>query len=221
MVDVLEQRGGRTAADLRKATLDVHLAAEQNAYIVDLMEGRLGPGDLARLTGQLRSVYAALESRLPAHRADPALGKLFDSRLDRLVAIDHDLAHLAGADATRLTRSLRATDDYVARIHEVADSAPRLVAHHYVRYLGDLSGGQIIAMLMRRHYGVADDALTFYAFDGIASKGGFKAEYRRALDAFLAKGDVYDEVVEESRRAYEANRLLFVALGDARTEAGA
>ncbi len=214
MVDVLERPADRTAAALRQATLDVHLLAEQNPFIADLMAGRLGVADLARLTGQLRSIYAALESTVPAYRADPLLGKLFDPRLDRLSTIDRDLERLAAATgaAADITEPLNATQAYVDRIHAIRDSAPRVVAHHYVRYLGDLSGGQIIAMLMRRHYGVTDDALTFYAFDGLGSKGGFKASYRRALDALFVDQATYDEVVDEARIAYEANRQVFIEL---------
>jgi heme oxygenase len=178
------------------------------------MAGRLGAFDLARLTAQLRSVYAAIESNLEPYRVDPLLGRLFDRRLDRLAAIDHDLAALAGSAASTLTDPLPETIDYVERIAAIRGDPPRLVAHHYVRYLGDLSGGQIIAMLMRRHYGLGDDALTFYAFEGIPSKGGFKASYRRALDELLVDPATYEAVVDETRTAYEANRRLFVALGE-------
>jgi heme oxygenase len=218
VVDVLHRSVGRTAADLRQATLDVHRLTEQNPFISDLMAGRLGIGDLARLTGQLRSIYAALESSVARHRREPLLGRLFDPRLDRLEAIDHDLRALALATGTAAPlEALPATRAYVARIHEVGDSAARLVAHHYVRYLGDLSGGQIIATLMRRHYGVADDALTFYEFEGLGSKGGFKAAYRRNLDALLAAPGTFEEVVDEVRIAYEANRQVFIALGPTRS----
>ena len=216
MVNVIDTPVARTAADLRQATQDVHSETERNPFVVDLMAGRLGVRDLARLTVQLRSVYAAIESAVAPHRADPVLGPLFDPRLDRLAAIDSDLRELAGdeAEAEALASPLPATQAYVARIDEVRDDGPRLAAHHYVRYLGDLSGGQIIALLMRRHYAVPDQALSFYAFAGLGSKGGFKAGYRRALDRLVADPGVYDAVVEESRIAYEANRRIFVALGE-------
>ena len=216
MVDVVERPVGRTAAVLREVTRDVHLQTEQEPFIVALMSGRLGAPDLARLTGQLRTVYAALEAHVLPFRDDPALRPLLDPRLDRLAAIDHDLvelAALASADATALLEPLPATSAYVDRITAASASAPRFVAHHYVRYLGDLSGGQIIAKLMRDHYGVPASALTFYAFDGLGSKGGFKTEYRRSLDCVLVDETTFDAVVDETRAAYEANRQLFVALG--------
>jgi heme oxygenase len=212
--DVLVATGRRTAADLRLATQDIHLATESNPFIVALMGGHLGIHDLARLTGQLRSVYAAVESAVRPHRQDQILGALFDPRLDRVGAIDADLRRLAGDEAARLTEQLPATVDYVARIHEVRHDGPRLTAHHYVRYLGDLSGGQVIATLMRRHYQAPDDALTFYAFDGLGSKGGFKAGYRKALDRLFEDHGTFDAVVDEARLAYDCNRRLFEALGE-------
>jgi heme oxygenase (biliverdin-producing, ferredoxin) len=215
VVDVIEQPVGRSAAALRLATQDTHLLTEQEPFIAELMSGTRSREDLARLTGQLRSVYAAIESIAPAFRSDPILGRLFDPRLDRLATIDADLAHLGGSAATQLIEVLPATAAYVARILAARESRARIVAHHYVRYLGDLSGGQIIAMLMRRHYGIEDEALTFYAFDGLGSKGGFKATYRTILDELLVDQAFFDEVVAEARLAYEANRQVFAALGAA------
>ena len=214
MVDVLEQPVGQTAADLRTATQDIHLLTEQEPFIAQLMAGARSQADLARLTGQLRHVYAAIEAIVPTFRSDPILGRLFDPRLDRLAAIDGDLANLVGgARVAAPADPLPATSAYVARIHEAATSRPRIVAHHYVRYLGDLSGGQIIASLMRRHYGIADAALSFYAFEGLGSKGGFKTTYRRILDELFVDRAFFDETVDEARTAYECNRRLFAALG--------
>jgi heme oxygenase len=201
---------------LRDATLDVHRQAEDEPFIADLMAGRLGRADFARLTGQLRPIYAALEPAVTAMRGRGRLTGLLDPRLDRLGAIDHDLRALANGDAAQLTRPLPATTAYADRLRDVAGSEPRLLAHHYVRYLGDLSGGQIIATLMRRHYGIADEALTFYAFDGLPSKGGFKTTYRRHLDEVLADPAFYGEMLDEARLAYEANRRVFAQLGSRR-----
>jgi heme oxygenase len=201
------------ARALRDATLDVHRRAEEEPFIADLMAGRRNAADFARLTGQLRSVYGALEPAVTSMRSAGRLADVFDPRLDRLAAIDHDLHALANGDAAALIDPLPTTSAYVDRLREVADAPARLLAHHYVRYLGDLSGGQIIATLMRRHYGIGDEALTFYAFDGLPSKGGFKTTYRRHLDELLADPAFYADVLDETRLAYEANRRVFAELG--------
>jgi heme oxygenase len=214
-VTVIAKPVERSAASLREATLDVHRAAEQEPFIAGLMAGDRSAHDLARLTGQLRSIYAALETRVRAMRERGELVELLDPRLDRLATIDSDLAALGGARADRLTDPLPATSAYVGRIGRIGRSRPRLLAHHYVRYLGDLSGGQIIAMLMRRHYGVDDDALRFYDFDHLEGKGAFKRAYRRELDVLFTDPAFYDAMLDETRIAYDANRRVFRELGAA------
>jgi heme oxygenase len=204
------------ARALRDATLDVHRQTEAEPFIADLMAGRRSAADFARMTGQLRSVYGALEPAVTAMRSGGRLTDLLDPRLDRLSAIDHDLHALANGDATALTAPLASTSAYADRLREISGTPPRLLAHHYVRYLGDLSGGQIIASLMRRHYGIDADALTFYAFDGLPSKGGFKTTYRRHLDDVLDDPGFYAEMLDETHLAYEANRRVFAELGSTR-----
>ena len=49
-----------------------------------------------------------------------------------------------------------------------AADAPRLIAHAYVRYLGDLSGGRIVGRILARSPGLGPEALSFYDFPGIA-----------------------------------------------------
>jgi heme oxygenase len=202
------------AGRLREATREVHRLAETEPFVVDLMEGHRDAAAYARLAGQLRVVYGALEAELVAARAaaPPGLAALLDPRLDRAAALDADLRVLGGHGVAALLRPLPATADYVARIRVAAGSWPRLVAHHYVRYLGDLSGGQVIAAMLRRHYGVPAEALTFFAFDSIGSKGAYKALYRERLDDVLGDGAAYAEALAETHEAYAANRALFAAL---------
>lgn len=58
---------------------------------------------------------------------------------------------------------------YIERLNELsrsAETAPRLLAHAYVRYLGDLSGGQIIGNKLRKAYNLPTlDGRRFYFFD--------------------------------------------------------
>ena len=56
------------------------------------------------------------------------------------------------------------------------------VAHHYTRYLGDLSGGQLVRKALQREYGLGEEGTAFYAFPGVAV-GAVKRRYREMLDA--------------------------------------
>ena len=75
--------------------------------------------------------------------------------------------------------------NYLDRLTTVSRSQPALLlAHAYVRYLGDLSGGQYIKYKIKKAYNLDDDALRFYDFsrEGDHSGVGFK----KIKDAFKA-----------------------------------
>jgi heme oxygenase len=79
---------------------------------------------------------------------------------------------------------------YVSRIEELAGAADPspLLAHSYVRYLGDLSGGQIIRHMIGKAYGLDVDAglgLSFYAFKSLRSqKPANQGEMKRIKEWF-------------------------------------
>lgn len=62
---------------------------------------------------------------------------------------------------------------YTARLRTLADTEPAaLLAHAYVRYLGDLSGGQFIKRRIAKAYGLEDRAgLSFYDFKQLGGTG--------------------------------------------------
>jgi heme oxygenase len=86
---------------------------------------------------------------------------------------------------------------------------PRYLAHHYTRYLGDLSGGQIIARLVARHYGATTDQLGFYHFEGIESVVPFKRAYRDALNGLDLDPAATDDFIEEVNTSYAFNSAIF------------
>jgi heme oxygenase len=62
---------------------------------------------------------------------------------------------------------------YIARLtHLIKDDPRRLLAHSYIRYLGDLSGGQIVKWNIRKTYGlVGEQGTRFYEFGVLGSEG--------------------------------------------------
>ncbi|BCJ52454.1 hypothetical protein Asp14428_39290 [Actinoplanes sp. NBRC 14428] len=70
---------------------------------------------------------------------------------------------------------LAATREYRARLHAVAFDKPwAFIAHHYTRYLGDLSGGQYLGPAIARAYGLDGAGHRFFVFEGYRrpSSGG-------------------------------------------------
>ena len=69
-----------------------------------------------------------------------------------------------------------ATAAYADRIREIAAEGwlPGIIAHHYTRYLGDLSGGQMIAKRVKKQFGFERAGIAFYDFTELGDLGEFK-----------------------------------------------
>lgn len=165
---------------LREATRTEHGDAENRGFITRLMGGELAEADDWRLLEQYLPIYATLEERMRQIAAvDPLAAFLHDPRLERSAAIRADLAARFGEGHTPAT-PLPATERCTARL-AIADT-PALVAHHYLRYLGDLSGGQAIGALVARHYGVPAEQLSMWDFSAVGAPKRVKDRYRDSLD---------------------------------------
>ncbi|MDN6534969.1 MAG: biliverdin-producing heme oxygenase, partial [Yaniella sp.] len=140
---------------------------------------------------------------------------LLDPKLDRRSAIQRDLATLL--PETGLSCALvpmKATVEYVERIHQVANDPARLTAHHYLRYLGDLSGGLAIARLMQRHYQVPEHQLNMYTFESIEKPKLYKDAYRDQLNRLGLTVEQEETFIEEAGFGFGYNKRIFEELGD-------
>jgi heme oxygenase len=187
----------------------LHVTAERSGIVADLLRGRGTQPGYALLLRNLLPVYEALEVELVRHEASPVLGPMIRPELHRSAAIKADLAQLDASDLPVLPEAIA----YVSAIGEAsAGSGHALLAHAYTRYLGDLSGGQIIKRILARSLDLRPEALSFYDFPDIADISRFKDDYRDALErAGSAMGD-YTAVVEEAALAFTLNIALSEAL---------
>ena len=201
------------SAAMRQGSLAEHQAAEESPFMAALLGGQVNEQGYADFLLRLRRVYATLEEVLGAHREDPAVAAVHDSALERLATIEVDLEHWRpGAD--RAVDS-PATDAYCARIRAAAEEWPALlVAHHYTRYLGDLSGGQAIGRLLDRTFELNGAGITFYAFPEIEKPKVYKDGYRARLDALPLSAEEQERVVEEVRVAFHLNQAVFNELAE-------
>lgn len=193
---------------LRHRTRIVHSESEQSPFIAELMAGERSRDDYATMLTQHWYVYAALESVAHLLAADEAVAPFLVPQLTRLPAIEADLDFLLGDGWRGSVEPLPATVRYVDRIHSVASWPGGYVAHHYTRYLGDLSGGQIIRTLLQRHYGFETNGIGFYVFD-IAKPKNFRDTYRAQLDAAPWDDAEKDRIVDEAIVAFRCNTELF------------
>ncbi|MCX4867473.1 biliverdin-producing heme oxygenase [Streptomyces sp. NBC_00257] len=202
---------------IRTASHEQHTEAETSSFMSDLLGGRLGVDAYTRYTEQLWFVYRALEEGAQALRGDRVAGPFIRAELMRTTELERDLAHLRGADWHEGLEPLPATAAYADRVAECARDWPAgYVAHHYTRYLGDLSGGQIIRDKAERTWGFArkGDGVRFYVFEGISNPASFKRDYRELLDAVDADDLEKQRVVDECKRAFALNTAVFRELGE-------
>lgn len=198
---------------MREGSRAEHVAAESSVFMAELLDGKLTATAYADLLLRLRRVYAALEETVTAHHADPIVAAVHDTALERLSAIDADLAHWApGVDAETIDSP--ATAAYVDRIRAAGAWGGLLLAHHYTRYLGDLSGGQVIGRVLQRTFDLPQDqGISFYAFPEIPKPKPYKDSYRARLDGLGLSADDVARVVDEVRAVFALNQGLFEELG--------
>ncbi|MEU0739204.1 biliverdin-producing heme oxygenase [Streptomyces sp. NPDC006134] len=202
---------------IRTASHEQHTEAETSTFMSDLLGGRLGVDAYARYTEQLWFVYEALEAGAGRLASDPVAGPFIRPELMRLASLERDLEHLRGAGWRASLSALPATRAYADRVRECAERWPGgYVAHHYTRYLGDLSGGQIIRGKAERTWGFAKkgDGVRFYVFEEIANPAAFKRVYRQLLDAIRVDDLEKQRVVAECKKAFALNTAVFRALGE-------
>ena len=195
----------RLSARLRQATKDLHAAAERAGIMRRLLEGRVGRSEYTGLLASLHPIYVALEDALTGDRVRATSPM---PSLHRAHALARDLADY-GADAAR---AAPLAVDYASHVARLAADDPTLVAAHaYVRYLGDLYGGQILRGIVQRTLDPpAGRGVAFYEFGGAEAVDRAKAMIRGALDALPAHR--HDDVVTEARNAFGRHVALFETL---------
>lgn len=192
---------------LRDGSRREHESAEGSAFMSELLAGRVSPRGYADYLARLQRVYAALEAAGQALAGHPAVDAVLDPALERSSAILDDVAHWGTGDA-----ATPATDAYVARIETTRDHPARFVAHHYTRYLGDLSGGRAIGRVLGRSFDLDHDGLAFYAFDDVPKPKPYKDTYRERLDALDLTTQERLDVLAEVRLVFGLNEALFAEL---------
>lgn len=192
---------------MREGSRAEHEAAETSTFMSELLAGRISPDGYAHFLGLLRRVYATMEAVGSELRDDPLAQAVVDPALERLAAIDEDRAHWGVVDADS-----PATDAYVQRLEDSRGWSGLFIAHHYTRYLGDLSGGQAIGRILAREYDLDGGGTAFYRFEQVPKPKPYKAAYRARLDLLdLAPADRH-RIVTEVKAAFDLNGAVFAEM---------
>jgi heme oxygenase (biliverdin-producing, ferredoxin) len=204
----------RLSARLRAETRADHDTAQGSGFLDRLAAGRLPTAAYADLAAQHFVIYETLEQAALAMIDDPVAGDFVLPELDRVPALTADLEFLVGPDWRDRIAVRPATSAYRDRLRAVAfDRASAFIAHHYTRYLGDLSGGQYLGPAIAKSYGLDGDGHRFFVFEGVRPPA-FRAAYREMLDRIAWPRAEEDAFVAEVSEAYRLNINLLAELRD-------
>ena len=200
---------------LREGTMEVHRTAEKTPFMQAFFTGQIDSFAYQEFLLRLYQVYGSLERIHASFQEHPLLGWFYDHRLLRTSKLVADLEYFIGprwrSEGMMLSTAARV---YIERLITLARGWPEgLIAHHYVRYLGDLSGGQVLKRLVQRTFSLLPgEGVAFYEFPDIPDSSAFKAEYRRKLDALPVDKATARRIVDEANAAFWLNVHLMANL---------
>ncbi|KAJ8398771.1 hypothetical protein AAFF_G00419680 [Aldrovandia affinis] len=201
---------------LAAGTKDSHDKAENTQFVKDFLRGRIRRELFKLGTVALYFTYTAMEEEIERNKEHPQYAPLyFPAELHRHEALARDVEYFYGEDWESQISCSPATQRYVDRIHEVGQSDPvLLVAHTYTRYMGDLSGGQVLKKVAQRAMKLpaTGEGLNFYQFDGINSAKAFKQLYRSRMNELELDGPTKEKIVAEANMAFQFNVEVFSEL---------
>lgn len=198
---------------LRNATWSDHESAEGESYLKELMAGRLSAEGYGEMVAQHYFCYVALDGVSRVLADHPVAGRFVFPSLFREEALERDLRTVFGEDWQARIVPSKSTTTLVARINQMTDWPAGYIAHHYTRYMGDLSGGQFIRMELQKIYGYSvDGGVDFYRFPEVGSLPQFKNEYRARLDALELDEAEQQRMIREVKLAYQLNTEVLAEL---------
>lgn len=198
------------ATKLREGTKKSHTMAENVGFVKCFLKGVVEKTSYRKLVANLYFVYSAMEEEMERHRQHPVLSKLYFPQLNRKDSLERDLYYYYGANWREQIELSAAGAAYVQRVRDVSNTEPELlVAHSYTRYLGDLSGGQILKGIAQRAMNLDEGGTAFYEFNDIDDEKQFKVMYRQALDELPVDDATADRIVDEANAAFGMNMKLF------------
>ena len=198
------------AIALKEGTKESHSAAENTKFVASFLRGVVDYEEYRKLLTNFYYVYDTMEQRI-RETEDPMVLAVRSEDLERKEGIERDLEHYYGADWKEKQIPSEACNKYCARINEIAEERPHLlVAHHYTRYIGDLSGGKILKEITARVLNPPEGkGLDFYEFPSIPNAKMFKQNYRAVLDNLGTTTAQEKELIQEANYAFKLNMFMF------------
>nr|YP_009488750.1 heme oxygenase [Grateloupia filicina]AWD77324.1 heme oxygenase [Grateloupia filicina] len=202
------------AQQLREGTTKSHSMAENVIFVKSFLGGVVDKKSYRKLVANLFFVYKAIEEEIEKNKSHVAIKSIYFPELHRGLSLSQDLEYYYGSDWEDRVQPSSATQVYIDRIHNIGTNQPELlIAHAYTRYMGDLSGGQILKKIAKNAMQLPETLGTaFYNFDAIVDDEAFKIVYRNALDNVPLNNQQIDQIIAEANIAFNLNMKIFQEL---------
>ena len=204
------------AGQLREGTKKSHTMAENTGFVACFLKGVVEKKSYRKLISDLYFVYKAMEEEIERLVAEehPIIKPIGFKELFRKNTLEKDLKYYYGENWINLIQISQSATNYVNRIKFVAKESPELlVGHHYTRYIGDLSGGQILKKIAKKALNIeGNEGLDFYEFAMIDDEKKFKKSYSETLNSLPINQDIANQIIEEANQAFTYNMNMFKEL---------
>tara|TARA_B100000579_G_C22730152_1_gene803786 strand:+ start:256 stop:966 length:711 start_codon:yes stop_codon:yes gene_type:complete len=204
------------AGQLREGTKKSHTMAENTGFVACFLKGVVEKKSYRKLISDLYFVYKAMEEEIErlVQEEHPVIKPIGFKSLFRRETLENDLKFYFGDDWQNEINISKSAKEYVSRIHFVAQKSPELlVGHHYTRYIGDLSGGQILKKIAKKALNLeGNNGLNFYEFENIDDEKKFKEEYSKTLNELPINQIIADQIIDEANKAFTYNMKMFKEL---------
>lgn len=202
------------AKKLREGTTKSHSMAENVSFVKSFLGGVVDKKSYRKLLANLFFIYSAIEDEIESNKSHEVIKFIYYPELCRRDNLIIDLKYYYGDNWSDLIRPSAATKLYVDRIRKISYNNPELlIAHSYTRYIGDLSGGQILKNIAKNAMQLPDNlGSSFYDFDLIVDEKVFKNKYRNSLNNIPLSQLQVDQVIAEANLAFNLNMKIFQEL---------
>ncbi|KAF9354667.1 heme oxygenase (decycling) 1 [Mortierella sp. AD094] len=202
------------AVELRETTKFLHAEAGRSKFMKYFFKGEISMETYGRFLVSLYQVYNALEKALDQNKDNAQLSLVyFPEELFRKASLEQDLEFYNGPGWRDMLNPITpAQQAYISAIERCSTSTTPelLIAHAYVRYLGDLSGGQVLSKRLQKFNDIPEDkGVAFYQFDLIEEPDKFKEMFRKRLNQVEVSDELRELILEEARLTFQRNIDIF------------
>jgi heme oxygenase len=173
---------------IKELTWEHHKNAERQEFAKLLISGNIHPDLYATYLWNQHKKYDILEALASANGLYAEIG----ADIRRKVLIEADIAELWKHD--REPKLVSSTIQYLQHMRNIMQDREKLIAHMYVFYLGDMSGGQMIKSKVPGEG-------RMYEFDGDVK------ELKEKIKSMTT-----DEMADEAKYVFESSTNLFKEL---------